>query len=374
MIRFIHTSDLHLGKRFGNFSGDLPGLLRDARHKVLSTLAQRAREHGANVILLAGDTFDTETPSPQVLQQAMIEMRHHPDLRWVMLPGNHDSLKASELWSTLKAEAGTNIILAQEEGPIDLGPGVVLMPAPCTTRRPGRDLTEWMDNCPTPEGSIRLGLAHGAVKSFTEDQGPGDVIAPDRARRAGLHYLALGDWHGAMSVDERTWYSGTPEQDRFKHDRAGEALCVSIEGPNATPVVEAVPTASFSWLSYKLHLLEGDDPSEALNAQLPTERERRQTLAQIIVSGHSRLAQAETLKRHIERITPDFAHLVQNTTALSTIYDVTDLDEIDRGGALRDAADALFSKAHDRSGSAAEREIAAAALSRLYSFAQKVTV
>lgn len=371
MIRFIHTSDLHLGKRFGNFSGDLPGLLREARHKVLSTLAQRAREHGATVILLAGDTFDTETPAPHVLQQAMSEMRHHADLRWVMLPGNHDSLKASELWNTLNAEAGANVILAREEASIDLAPGVVLMPAPCTTRRPGRDLTEWMDDCHTPDGTIRLGLAHGAVKTFSEDMRVEEVVAPDRARRAGLHYLALGDWHGALSIDERTWYSGTPEQDRFKHDRAGEALFVSIEGPRAVPVVEPVPTASFSWLSYKLRLLDGDHPSETLTAQLPAERDRRQTLAQIIVSGSSRLAQIEALTRHTERITPDFAYLEQNYTALSTVYDVTDLDEIDRGGALRDAADALFSKAQDPGESAAEREIATAALSRLYSFAKR---
>ncbi len=37
MFRFIHSSDLHLGKRFGNFAGDLPGRLREARHDVIGT-------------------------------------------------------------------------------------------------------------------------------------------------------------------------------------------------------------------------------------------------------------------------------------------------------------------------------------------------
>ncbi len=34
MIRFIHSGDLHLGKRFGGFSGDLPSRLREARHRM----------------------------------------------------------------------------------------------------------------------------------------------------------------------------------------------------------------------------------------------------------------------------------------------------------------------------------------------------
>lgn len=86
MLRFIHSSDLHLGKRFGNFSGDLPGRLREARHAVLARLAQHAREQGASTILMAGDTFDTETPAPDIRRQALAEMAHHAPIRWVILP------------------------------------------------------------------------------------------------------------------------------------------------------------------------------------------------------------------------------------------------------------------------------------------------
>ena len=77
MFSFIHSSDLHLGKRFGNFSGDLPGRLREARHAVIARLAHHARDQGVMTILLAGDTFDTETPDPGVRRQALAEMGHH---------------------------------------------------------------------------------------------------------------------------------------------------------------------------------------------------------------------------------------------------------------------------------------------------------
>ena len=372
MFRFIHSSDLHLGKRFGNFSGDLPSRLREARHAVLTRLADHARRHGAGTILLAGDTFDTETPAADVRRQALTEMAQHAPIQWVILPGNHDSLQATELWALLAREAPENVVLATEPTPVPLSPDAVLIPAPCTTRRPGRDLTEWMDTAATSEGAIRIGLAHGAIQSFSEDMAASEVIAPDRARRAGLDYLALGDWHGAMAVDPRTHYSGTPEQDRFKHDRPGEALLVEIAGASALPQVTTVPTATFAWRTLDLHLLAEDDPLPALAALLPDLRDRRQVLAKVVASGRNGLAGRTALANEIEAAAPDFAWLALDDTDLATDCAVEDLDQIDRGGALREAADALLAESHDESRSAGERAVAAAALVRLYGYAQKV--
>ncbi len=373
MFRFIHSSDLHLGKRFGNFSGDLPSRLREARHAAIARLAQRAREHGAAAILLAGDTFDAETPAPEVRRQALAEMRDHAPIRWVILPGNHDSLQATQLWSALRAERPENVLLADEPRPIELASGVALLPAPCTTRRPGRDLTEWMDEAATPEGTLRIGLAHGAIRSFSEEAVASEVIAPDRARRAGLDYLALGDWHGPMEIDPRTYYSGAPEPDRFKHDRPGEALLVSVAGPSAPPETAALATATFAWRTVDLHLLGGDDPASALEAALPEPGRRRQTLLRVAATGRSRLAGRAALAAAIERAAPDFAFLELDDAGLATDCEADDLDLIDRAGALREAADALLAEAEDPGRSAAEREIARGALARLFSCAQAAT-
>jgi DNA repair exonuclease SbcCD nuclease subunit len=372
LFRFIHSSDLHLGKRFGNFSGDLPGRLREARHAVIATLARQAREHGAGTVLLAGDTFDTETPAEAVRRQALTEMAHHSAIRWVVLPGNHDSLQASELWDRLGSEPPPNVILATRPEPTVLAPNVVLLPAPCTTRRPGRDLTEWMTGAGTAEGAIRIGLAHGAIRDFSEDTTASEVIAPNRADTAGLSYLALGDWHGALKVDQRTWYSGSPEQDRFKHDRPGEALLVSIAAAATPPEVEPLPTASFEWRTFDLHVLAGDDPVHVLADLLPDVRDRRQTLARTIVTGRSNLASRTDLQRAVEEAAPDFAWLELDDDGLATDFEVDDLDAIDRGGALREAADALLARSQDDGLSAAERDVASAALARLYAYAQAV--
>lgn len=372
-FRFIHSSDLHLGKRFGQFTGDLPAKLREARHAAIGRLAEHARAQGASTILLAGDTFDTETPAPEVRRQALAEMAHHAPLRWVILPGNHDSLQAAQLWSTLSAEAPGNVTLAVEATPLDLAPGVVLLPAPCTTRRPGRDLSEWMDGAATAEGAIRIGLAHGAVQSFSEEGSGLDVIAPDRARRAGLSYLALGDWHGGVAIDPRTRYSGTPEPDRFKHDRPGEALLVSIGGASALPEVTPLETGSFAWRSHALDLLGDEDAVARLESLLPEARTRRRALVKLTVGGRARLEARTALASAVERARPDFAWLDFDDGLLATDCDAGDLDAIDRAGALREAADALFAESGDAARSADEREIARAALGRLYVYAQTVS-
>lgn len=372
MFRFIHSSDLHLGKRFGNFSGDLPGRLREARHGVIGRLAQHAREHGADTILLAGDTFDTETPAPDIRRQALAAIRDHAPIRWVILPGNHDSLQATQLWATLKGDAPDNVVLAIEPAVIPISADVALLPAPCTTRRPGRDMSEWMDGAATPDGMLRIGLAHGAIRTFSEEGAASEVIAPDRASRAGLDYLALGDWHGSLTVDPRTRYSGTPEPDRFKHQRPGEALLVSISGHSALPEVTALPTASFDWRKLDLHLLDGDDPLQALEALLPEPRRRRQTLVQLAATGRTRLPSRTAMTEAIALAAPDFAFLELDDGGLVTECEPGDLDLIDRAGALREAAAALLAEAEDDRRSAGEREVARAALARLFSYAQAV--
>ena len=62
--RFLHSSDLHLGKPFGRFPEGIRHRLREARHGAIGRLAAAARSGGAATILLAGDTFDAEPPAP----------------------------------------------------------------------------------------------------------------------------------------------------------------------------------------------------------------------------------------------------------------------------------------------------------------------
>ncbi len=104
-----------------------------------------------------------------------------------------------------------------------------------------------MDSASTLDGMIRVGLAHGAVAGFDTGGEASNPIAPDRAARAGLAYLALGDWHRTQSINPVTWYAGTHEADRFRSQDVGQVLLVDIASPSAPPVVTPVQTGAFTW-------------------------------------------------------------------------------------------------------------------------------
>ena len=117
MITILHSADLHLGKPFGRFPEEVRARLRLAREGILPRLAAVARAGGAGHVLLAGDTFDAETPSPRVIRQALNAIRAAADITFVLLPGNHDSLAASELWAVLARDCPANLRLALTPAP-----------------------------------------------------------------------------------------------------------------------------------------------------------------------------------------------------------------------------------------------------------------
>jgi len=369
MIRFLHASDLHLGKPFGGFPEEVRHRLRQARQEAIGALAGAARDGGASHVLLAGDTFDAETPTRATLRQAMNAMAGHDDLTWVLMPGNHDHLGAAEISRTLERQRPDNVTLALAPEPTRLGDGAILLPAPCTTRNPGRDLTEWMDGAETGE-AIRIGLGHGSIRDFrsVDEMGGegGAVIAPDRAMRAGLDYLGFGDWHGRIEVAANTWYSGTPEPDSFKPHRPAGALLVSLAAAGAAPEVTEVETGQIDWTRVMLDILDTEDATGRLSEALPDLARRDRTLIDIRATGRTGLAGHAALVRAIEDAAPDFLWAHSDLSALAVTHEADDLSQIDDRGAVRDAAEALAAAA-DAGDSAA-----AAALTRLFSYALEV--
>ncbi|MFU8777521.1 MAG: metallophosphoesterase family protein [Roseovarius sp.] len=366
-FRFLHTSDLHLGRAFGGYPEGIRHRLREARHGAIARLAGAARGGGARVVLLAGDTFDAETPAPDTLRQALSAMGEESDLTWVLLPGNHDSLAASELWRRILQDAPANLRVLTSEAAVEIDAGHWLLPAPCTQRRPGRDLTEAM-SAPTPEGARRIGLGHGAITDFSGEAGALGIIPPDRATRSGLDYLALGDWHGQMQVTPTTWYSGTPEPDGFKHDTPGAALLVTLAG---SAEVTPVETAQFRWRRPILDLLPGTDVTARLASALPQTR-ARDHLVRLTVTGRLPLAERAALEADFSTRAPDFGWFAADLSALTIEALPEDLDQIDRAGALRQAAEMLLAEAGDAALSQSERDTASAALARLYALSQEV--
>ncbi|TPG52191.1 metallophosphoesterase family protein [Sphingomonas glacialis] len=246
MLRLIHTADWQLGKPYGRFDSDVRAALNEARFDAIDTIGKAAVEHGAEHVLVAGDVFDTEGPEDRVIVQAVSRMQRYA-CTWWLLPGNHDFARNSGLWDRVRAKGAANIRIVTEPMPCELEPGHWLLPAPLTHRHNLDDPTGLFDMMETPGATLRIGVAHGSIRDFSSRGEAQNQIAPDRAHRSNLDYLALGDWHGALRVDARTWYSGTPETDRFQRDEPGYALLVTLE-PGVEPIVSPIRTGRFQWL------------------------------------------------------------------------------------------------------------------------------
>ena len=268
MIKLLHTADWQIGKQFGQFETDDAALLADARFTVVERLASLATAQGVHAILVAGDVFDAQGVADKTVHRLFNCLAAFKGA-WVLIPGNHDAALAESVWTRavrLKAVPPNAHLCLTPEPLVLESLGFVLLPAPLTQRHTHSDLTEWFASAPVPTDLFRVGLAHGSVQGILADGiDSSNPIAAGRAEQSGLDYLALGDWHGTKQVDARTWYSGTPETDRFKANDSGQALVVVLPERGALPVVTTVATGQYRWQQDEVDLQVPSDVEALLH-------------------------------------------------------------------------------------------------------------
>ena len=116
-----------------------------------------------------------------------------------LIPGNHDHWTLGGVWEQARERWSKRVHVLTEAKPVEVKGGW-LYPCPLTQRWSDRDPTEWI---PQESGDgIRIGLAHGSLRSPLWEGQQNHPIATDAAQRSGLDYLALGDWHSVKEVQE----------------------------------------------------------------------------------------------------------------------------------------------------------------------------
>lgn len=106
-MKFIHTSDWHIGRQFHNVS-----LLDDQRH-VLQQLLAYVREHQVDAVVIAGDIYDRSVPpaaAVALLDEVLHELCMEIGVPVVLIPGNHDSAERVRFGSRQLQQAGLHII------------------------------------------------------------------------------------------------------------------------------------------------------------------------------------------------------------------------------------------------------------------------
>jgi DNA repair exonuclease SbcCD nuclease subunit len=206
-VVIVHSSDLHLGTDDSFSDRDRLANLP----KVLDT----ALSVEANVVLLAGDSFDNHRQPIDLLERAAQILRDYAR-PVVILPGNHDPLTPDSVYrrgglgdvanvSILGLNAGKAVLFPEFDLEIwghahfdytDMSP--LANPHPRTTR--------W-----------QLAAAHGHYVDEARD--PNRMIGSWLIHReellaTGADYVALGHWNQSTPVgngDVHAHYSGSPE-------------------------------------------------------------------------------------------------------------------------------------------------------------------
>lgn len=124
-MKFIHISDLHLGKRVLEYS------MIENQAYLLEQIVGYLNAHKINVLLISGDVYDTSIPSQEAvnLLDQFIHKLHQHHIVVLMISGNHDSSDRLNFGSTLFDEQGIYIrtqlhqidqpvVLNDEQGPV----------------------------------------------------------------------------------------------------------------------------------------------------------------------------------------------------------------------------------------------------------------
>lgn len=262
-MRFLHLSDLHLGKRVCECS-----MLEDQRY-ILEQILSLLDTHPVDAVLLAGDLYDKPVPPAEAVRLLdwFLTALSARDLPIFAISGNHDSadriafgshlLAGSRVYvSPVFSGAPTPITLTDEYGPVDL----YLLPflKPATVRHafpdePPETLQTTSDaigcvlrHCPPDPARRSILLAHqfvaGAAVCESEEPSVGGLDSVDASLFDGFDYVALGHLHSPQKVGRETVrYCGSPLKYSFSEARQQKSATFVTLGPKGTVELSTLP-------------------------------------------------------------------------------------------------------------------------------------
>lgn len=246
-MRFLHLSDLHLGKRVHGFS-----MIEDQAH-VLRQIEEIARSTGPDAVLIAGDLYDKGVPPTEAvsLLDGFLTRLLSLKIPVLVTSGNHDSperlafggniLDASGLYiaGVLQSEV-KRVRLADAWGPVDFYLLPFVKAAKAVALRPQAAIENCDDavramlaGMPRETGVRRVLLAHQLVAapgeqvercdSETLQLGGTDAVLVDAFD--AFDYVALGHLHRAQRVGrDGVRYAGSPLKYSFSEARGAKSV------------------------------------------------------------------------------------------------------------------------------------------------------
>ncbi|MDO4273584.1 MAG: exonuclease SbcCD subunit D [Eubacteriales bacterium] len=254
-MKFIHLSDLHIGKRVNEFS-----MLEDQKY-ILAQILSVAEEERADAVILAGDIYDKPIPAGEAVQvfDSFLTRLANLEIPVFVISGNHDSAERLAFGAQLMNSRGVYFSPVYEGTvePVCLKDSygelyVYLLPfvKPSTVRHAyeEEEITSYEDGVRTVvehmevDGTKRNILAAhqfvtGASRCESEEISVGGVDNVGAAVFSPFDYVALGHIHSPQHVGRETVrYCGTPL--KYSFSEAGQEKSVTVVEMRAKGDVE----------------------------------------------------------------------------------------------------------------------------------------
>jgi DNA repair protein SbcD/Mre11 len=279
-MRFLHTSDWHLGRSLHR--ADLKG----AQAAFLDHLVETARSERVDAVLVAGDVYDRAIPpvdSVELYEEALARLRA-VGARVILISGNHDSARRLGVNSALIDASGVHlrtrpaglavpVLLADEEGEVAvygvpyLEPALGLAAAQYADPEAGARSHAYVLSAAlgliradaTARGTTRtVVLAHAWVTNGRDeheraetamrqasaserDISVGGIGYVSASLFAGFSYVALGHLHGRQTLAQNMRYSGSPLPYSFSEKDHRKGTWLVETGIGGETSVEWVP-------------------------------------------------------------------------------------------------------------------------------------
>lgn len=321
-MRFVHSADWQLGMTRRWLGAEAQPRYSAARRDAVAGLGALAADVAAEFVVVAGDVFEHNQLAPEVISQSLEAMRAIK-IPVYLLPGNHDPLDASSVYTgaLFKAECPTNVKVLDRPGVHEVRPGLQIVAAPWRSKVPTTDLVAGVlsDLAGLPaDGVTRVLVAHGGVDVLDPDPTKPSLIGlaavEDALARGAVHYVALGDKHSVTEVgsSERVWYSGSPEVTNYDdvEPDPGHVLVVDIDesDPRRPAVVEAAKVGRWRFSTLSRQVDNSRDIADLdLNLDLMPDKDR--TVLRLALIGSLTVTDRAALDACLDKYSRLFASL-----------------------------------------------------------------
>lgn len=198
MLRMLHAADLHLDSPFAGLTPEQAADRRALQRQLPEQMAALCRDYDCQLLLLAGDVFDSRRVCPETVQ-ALRDALGSCGAKVFIAPGNHDPYTGDSPWAMTRWPDNVHIFAGKPEA-------VTLPELGCRIWGGGFTQGECWDSLPVVAdcGLLEIGVYHGDP----ETPGPYRAISNGELAQCGLDYLALGHIHRTQLPKQvgKTWY------------------------------------------------------------------------------------------------------------------------------------------------------------------------